>query len=479
MAEADFGPPNCSKCDNVLSYMPIYQTLDFKAICGRCLVSKIGLVRNLTFEDAIRNRDFPCRYAKVGCPAVLRPFQVPEHENKCIYKRIKCPTVSFTKCRWLGTEEELTKHCLVVHSDYFVDDDTFKLDLTRSYGRYNFVKYEEDGIFLIYSKFGRKDKKNVLSVSVMRCGHGNSQQFSCLVVIKTGIRKLKVKVDAFLGGQFNPALATEIDLRSVAPDAHNQTTFVKLEIFEKIALSRDRISEEQLGNDLDCPICCGDFTPPVFLCLNGHSVCHNCKDKINHSCPFCRSFVTDRRNAALENLTNLPLYTCKFDSCDFSGGFADVFRHQLFCIYRDNNVDFCPFLETTQCIQAGSRKYIVSHMIFDHSDCFSDSNFVVIKSSDLKPNVPSLYVLKYLDRLFILKFLMNQRLFKMSMHLSGLVQERNKFTYKFRMVHNDKTLAKGAGIGLGDKEKLQIDLDFLRAINVPYNKVKFEIKIMK
>lgn len=477
----EIGPPNCSKCNNVLSYFPIYQTLDFKAICGRCPISvtKIGPIRNIPFENAIRKTIFPCRYNNIGCKEMLYPHQVPQHESTCLYRLIKCPTLSFAKCSWRGNEEELIKHCLEIHTDYFIKDDTFKLDLTKSYGQYNFVKYEHDKLFLIFSKLRKQENSNYLSVAVMRCGHDNGQEFTCLVVITTGIRRLKVKVDSFVGGQFSPALDTEILLQSVAPDPSNQTTNVKFEIFDKISLSKDRIDAKLLLTNLECSICCTCMIPPIFLCLNGHSICYNCKDRINHSCPFCRSFVTDRRNAIMENMSNLPIYNCKFVSCKFTGSYDVVFKHQLFCIFRDNNLEFCSFLEDTGCIQSGSRVFLLNHMIAHHSDSFFESNLLEIESSKLRLNVSRLFILRYLDRLFELKLQLSKKVFKMTVNLNGLLQESNQFTYKFSMCHNGKVLVQSAGIRLGDRNKLEVPLDFLQAVRVSYDKLKFHIYIMK
>ena len=41
----------------------------------------------------------------------------------------------------------------------------------------------------------------------------------------------------------------------------------------------------------ECPVCFGEMIPPmkIFQCINGHSLCEECKDNVNvTSCPSCR-----------------------------------------------------------------------------------------------------------------------------------------------------------------------------------------------
>ena len=57
----------------------------------------------------------------------------------------------------------------------------------------------------------------------------------------------------------------------------------------------------------ECPVCFGEMIPPmkIFQCINGHSLCEECKDNENvTTCPSCRVMLqADKmtRNILAEN----------------------------------------------------------------------------------------------------------------------------------------------------------------------------------
>ncbi|XP_069680164.1 uncharacterized protein [Periplaneta americana] len=53
--------------------------------------------------------------------------------------------------------------------------------------------------------------------------------------------------------------------------------------------------------ELNCPVCMENMHPPIYLCVNGHSICHTCKPGLD-SCPTCRGSLLNIRNKALENI---------------------------------------------------------------------------------------------------------------------------------------------------------------------------------
>ena len=73
---------------------------------------------------------------------------------------------------------------------------------------------------------------------------------------------------------------------------------------------------------LECPVCLtAPKKGPIYLCHQGHSLCHECKAKMD-KCPECRGALSDMRNYALESIlenkfaaSNENLSTCKFKNC--------------------------------------------------------------------------------------------------------------------------------------------------------------------
>ncbi|KAH0809017.1 hypothetical protein GEV33_013770 [Tenebrio molitor] len=89
----------CSKCHNYLAFFPVYSTTTRENICGRCAVpDEATSVRNEIYERLAELLSFPCRYTKVGCTKKFCPKELPDHEDACVYRPVKCPTHTFTDC---------------------------------------------------------------------------------------------------------------------------------------------------------------------------------------------------------------------------------------------------------------------------------------------------------------------------------------------------------------------------------------------
>nr|CAD7204373.1 unnamed protein product [Timema douglasi] len=64
----------------------------------------------------------------------------------------------------------------------------------------------------------------------------------------------------------------------------------------------DKMLSKSLLSLLECPVCLEYMQTPIQQCLNGHSLCSNCRPKLD-KCPSCRrSLSTTSRNVALEQI---------------------------------------------------------------------------------------------------------------------------------------------------------------------------------
>ena len=74
----------------------------------------------------------------------------------------------------------------------------------------------------------------------------------------------------------------------------------------------DLLITEQLASNLECPVCMDFFTPPIYQCVNGHSLCAYCSDR-NTTCPECRSSLSNKvKNIALERMLENIEKNCRY-----------------------------------------------------------------------------------------------------------------------------------------------------------------------
>ncbi|CAG2064016.1 unnamed protein product [Timema podura] len=67
----------------------------------------------------------------------------------------------------------------------------------------------------------------------------------------------------------------------------------------------------ELLSILDCPVCFCCMRPPIFQCLQGHSICQRCKERV-FSCPTCRDTSVVIRNRMAEQLSTTVELPCQY-----------------------------------------------------------------------------------------------------------------------------------------------------------------------
>lgn len=65
---------------------------------------------------------------------------------------------------------------------------------------------------------------------------------------------------------------------------------------------------------LECPSCKEISVPPIYLCEQGHIVCHSCHGKLNE-CSKCDSPFTTMRNELAEAMVSSREFKCPFKGC--------------------------------------------------------------------------------------------------------------------------------------------------------------------
>lgn len=123
----------CFRCQNYLSYFPIYSDVNQNSICGRCQPSDVqNFYHNEIYEKSMEAFAFPCSYCKNGCKKThLHPKDVPTHEDGCEFRTIQCPALnSLTDavCDWKGFSSDIYEHFEQEHPQFILRDGKFEAD---------------------------------------------------------------------------------------------------------------------------------------------------------------------------------------------------------------------------------------------------------------------------------------------------------------------------------------------------------------
>lgn len=123
------------------------------------------------------------------------------------------------------------------------------------------------------------------------------------------------------------------------------------------------VDNESVLTLMECPVCLDHITPPIKQCLKGHLVCSDCFPRLNH-CPTCRGNMSEERNLAMEQVSYLLQYPCRYHpmGCKEAFSLAKKSAHEKDCPYLQLK---CPF--HGQCAFNGSLAEVVPHLKSEHA----------------------------------------------------------------------------------------------------------------
>ncbi|CAG9311894.1 unnamed protein product [Blepharisma stoltei] len=114
---------------------------------------------------------------------------------------------------------------------------------------------------------------------------------------------------------------------------------------------------KQFADTLECPVCMSVYTPPVYLCSSGHSICSLCSS-ITQNCPFCNSSISNKtRNIVIENMLDQILVPCKFEGCGEMISLLNMPQHCKTCSYNN-------FIKCLEC--KSNEEDLIDHLIRKH-----------------------------------------------------------------------------------------------------------------
>ncbi|XP_018562373.1 uncharacterized protein LOC108904343 isoform X1 [Anoplophora glabripennis] len=384
----------CDLCRRYLSIPPI-TTHEDKISCGRC---DPGWHRNMAYERLAQFAVFPCTYCEkrlpwdevprheercrqgvvLCCSSFERKFAlsrmpaaaVGEYHKECQWRTVACPfdycdskyqisdvlphfdkfhkgyvfSNNLVSARKILKEEKVWNYssdnqvCLIlfrqmpflvfVHSDCNYNETTGDIiSYDYQFGVFSFCKKQCD---IKYTASITLESEDDNSHFVMK--NQEVKPFNDRLHLVKFIRIGLVKQNSFnfLTTKFKSLNRT---------DNLILTYTVKLQ--DNFKPTTEKYPREQLlkigtlGKNFECPICNEYMCAPVYNCSLGHTVCKSCKSKMA-VCPFCKAFIGNSRNFALEDILETLRVACQNEDkgCEFSGSIPDVQFHELKCVFN-------------------------------------------------------------------------------------------------------------------------------------------------
>ncbi|KAG5900450.1 hypothetical protein JTB14_029336 [Gonioctena quinquepunctata] len=338
----------CFACKNFLSVPPIFYTTDNNYRCGRCafLDTKLGS-RAALFEEIVISMKFPCIFP--GCMEDIEWGRIPKHEQICPKQVVECPFCSETGFKI----DSLQTHFDSSHKSFKFSQLIWKMDnietrtsiTFETVGKYSFVV----GIF---------QNTDCIAFCVNSLFHDNSN-FMFDATLRSSSSSITL-YDNSINPFFEAKECKKCWIGTCENPHHNDyVAKIREKLFRKIPsivkknylrnflgqsldtitisinIKNRTIEKERINNErqvLECSICQKVMSPPIFLCLTGHSACSNCRSALNQ-CQTCKRTWTNARNYSLEHFSEKVILACdnKFRGCEFEGLVKDIREHEITC----------------------------------------------------------------------------------------------------------------------------------------------------
>ncbi len=94
---------------------------------------------------------------------------------------------------------------------------------------------------------------------------------------------------------------------------------------------------QSLLSVLECPVCMQVYGDRVLVCVNGHSICGGCMERLKDSrCPSCRVKMGEIRNRVVEQMVKTAVLPCVYreHGCGFTAAAEARKAHEAACPHR-------------------------------------------------------------------------------------------------------------------------------------------------
>ncbi|KAF8395495.1 hypothetical protein HHK36_019441 [Tetracentron sinense] len=198
---------------------------------------------------------------------------------------------------------------------------------------------------------------------------------------------------------------------------------------------------------MECLVCSKPMYPPIQQCPSGHTLCLDCKSKVNNKCPVCRKEIGNIRCLVLEKLAvSFPL-TCRYHDlgCEKMLPYYSKVKHEAQCIFRPYS---CPH-PGSDCSIMGDVPTLLAHLRESHKvdlQTGSTFNHRYVKQDPCSVDSVSwtLTLFNCFDRYFCLHFeafrLGNEPVYMAFLRFMGEDSEATKFVYCLEVGGNGRKL---------------------------------------
>ncbi|KAF2900564.1 hypothetical protein ILUMI_05635 [Ignelater luminosus] len=314
---------NCSICKSLLSAPPILLDHDGHNICGRCKINTdLKHIHNVHYEVLATQFEFPCQFIKEGCTVKKSFGTIKLHEEKCLYRTVKC---DIGKCEWYGKLHGFILHCSNTHQDSVMNiNDLRKLEndgegcyILDVIGFYFLIKWK-----LVKSKF-ELQLENILHTEINFVFDIN--------LFKLNNTKVPIKT-------LDNIKPNTKDVSFNFQESH-KSLVISFTINSLSFITANNIDSDY-SQKIICSYCNHQMVSPIWQCHLGHITCVDCTEYDYDLCKGCDDVgVAFTRVPELEVLTLISTYTCK--SCAENFTFVDIQEHEKNCIKRVYECPHC------------------------------------------------------------------------------------------------------------------------------------------
>lgn len=445
----------CALCADYLSQFPVHVCKEIGSVCGRCpVLLDENPIRNEAYEIIAGALTFPCRYSTLGCLEFLTPKDLVDHEETCTFRQYFCPFMPSGCCPWQGPSSELMAHFQEKHRIFILDDNLFEIDFTSKYSE-NYLLCNNQNLFVLHKKSDISENLFWCAVSYIGARSVAEQHNFQLMLSVKGNEEYSytfspTPIRCFTNPNIDKNNAVEIDVNFIKEELNNPANVVctvhiikkqnysennQKNLSEKRMVSVESI-EEDILNDLECPVCMEFMVPPIYQCETGHSVCSVCKTKVSE-CPSCKESIRETRNFHLEKITNRIKYYCKYRDydCPFISSSKDIKQHEAECKHGPYN---CPLSDYSGCNWKGKVIDVMQHVRHSHDDNVLELDTVTVpyEEGDFENSDEDCFVIQAVGELFKLVYKYEEGDFYWAVQLVGPTAEAKNFMFVLDILDN-------------------------------------------
>ncbi|KAJ3644483.1 hypothetical protein Zmor_022208 [Zophobas morio] len=361
----------CCVCNNYLSYFPISLCSNGQNLCGRCNPPKnTTCQQNQSFEILCQSVKFPCRYHSEGCLEELVPNEVPQHERTCVFREFKCVVTKPPSCNWSGSLPALLKHSQDKHSNIFLKNGEFELDLTRSENQDYFLEHD-DTLVIFTGKFNSDSK--TLNCALYSNQYQSVEGVSCQLSMRSG--KTTLSQEMYLTS-FEAQTFSELFLQSLCGGKKEGILLGKICIGNETVKDGNDAELTDITKDpgmleiLKCFKCHNLVQSPVFRHFYSgqlYMVCSKCKRTDYSACCKNSALKSDLEDFPLRKILTYTQFPCpnQQSGCLYTDKYQKMYAHAQLCQYFTGKCILDP-----SCTWLGLVKDSVDHIVANHQQSF-------------------------------------------------------------------------------------------------------------